>query len=205
MKAKNYLVSWSGGLDSTYLIWLLLMQGHSVVAVYTELENSGCKTRRELDSIDKMLPILESYNFKFKGGNKIFIKGSHSQLSLSQPLLWLNSLMYQLEDKTDIVAVGYILGDDAISYLSDFKKIFNSMLGLTICKKKPKLEFPLIKHHKKVIYESLPEKLRIHTTWCENFFGDDLCGKCVPCKKMKEYYPELYTKKIHDKSMYNLC
>jgi diphthamide synthase (EF-2-diphthine--ammonia ligase) len=42
----RYLVLWSGGLDSTALIHHLLGEGHSVDAVYVNIQNNLGKSKR---------------------------------------------------------------------------------------------------------------------------------------------------------------
>lgn len=185
----KYLVSWSGGYDSTYLITKLLAEGHSVKAIYTNIINNKMKSKRELKAISNMTKYFQQFNFNFLqiSRSEIFPL-SNSNISLHQPLLFLNSLFYACDEDIDRVAIGYIMNDDAISYLNEIKNIWNSFNGLLDDKELPQLEFPLMKYKKQTIVEGFPDVIRKHVTWCEsskNLKYNEYCGKCVPCKKLK--------------------
>lgn len=184
---KNYLVSWSGGLDSTFLIYKLLNEGHHVDAIYTTLSNNKNKTEYEKNAIRNLLPYFNDRDFTYREDYySVLLKGDNVLL-FKQPLLWINALVYNLTNKTTNVALGYIMGDDIISYISDLHNLWNNT-----CKflqhniKQPELEFPLIKYPKEYIYEQLPKYLKENVVWCEHPVDNKPCGYCKPCKKMND-------------------
>jgi hypothetical protein len=82
--------------------------------------------------------------------------------------------------------MGYVLGDQAISFIPEIRKAYNA-LSFVSEQKYPKLTFPLIKKHKWDLFNSLPEKVRNEVVFCENpnqiekgKFLD--CGECHSCK-----------------------
>lgn len=178
---KSYLVSWSGGLDSTYLIYKLISEGHRVDAVYTALFNNLGKTERESAAIESIRIIFEkNNNFNFLGTTKIEVTGGGSALVLKQIPALLTTLLYSTNNN-DIVALSYVMNDCAVSFLPEIKKIWNSYKSLS--DNLPKLEFPLIKNNKQDIWYKLPEEIRQYTTWCEEENLKEFCD-CIPCKRM---------------------
>lgn len=189
VKQKHYLVSWSGGVDSTYLICKLLEEGHKVSAFYTALFNNVDKTKRETEAITEIRKIFEqNQNFSFVGSNNIELWAYGECLALKQVPAWICSLAYFASDKYDTVAIAYIMGDDAISFIPDIEKIWNSYRGITDGKL-PKLEFPLVKLKKSEAWYDLPLVIRDHVTWCEEN-GNPIC-KCHSCARMIFEVPEL--------------
>jgi len=47
MSAKNILVLWSGGFDSTYLVYKNLQEGNNVFTIYNKIINSKDKIKYE--------------------------------------------------------------------------------------------------------------------------------------------------------------
>ena len=186
----KYLVSWSGGYDSTFLICKLLSEGHQVHGLYTSLLNNEQKTKRELQAIDDLYEnYFKNYNFTYSKDSSVNIHGN-CNLSLKQPILFLTSLLYS-SGGYDKVAIGYVLNDCAISFLPELNAIWNSYKMLSN-DKIPDLEFPLIKVDKTTTVSSIPYKIKKYITWCESPVESNLpCGVCAPCKKMSmhELFP----------------
>jgi 7-cyano-7-deazaguanine synthase in queuosine biosynthesis len=190
MSVTNYLVMWSGGVDSTYLIQYLLDNSNDTVcAVYARLVNNKAKIKMELAAIKKMVPILkEKYGSRFtywKNGSDIHLStGNHA--TYVQPLVWAFCGLLA-GNNIDKVAIGYVLGDDAISYIPDLVAFRNAISQF--CNPLPELCFPLIKHHKKNVYDWLHAPLRKLAVWCENPSDKDFkhCGKCNACRDHKFY------------------
>ena len=190
----KYLVAWSGGLDSTYLIFHLLQQGHSVEAVYVELKNNEYKVKCELKAIEKITELLteicisRKWDFRYKGIATKIDAVYCTNLSFKQYPMWLLGLLSAVQDYTDYVAIGYVMNDDAISYLCDFKNIWDSYKP--IVHKHVDLVFPLSKHKKIEMYYDIPYNIRELLWVCEQPAVDKPCGDCDPCKRaMREYNP----------------
>lgn len=187
---KRVLIPWSGGMDSTYLIKWYSDKGYDVYTGYINLVNNGLKSVIEQNTIEKLLPLMEKYRMYHL--DTLFtiniVKTQSNSLSLSQPLLWLTPLAYN-SSFYDEVAIGYVMGDCAVSYLNDFQNIWESFKGLSPFPDRwPELKFPLIKMKKDFIWQQLDDDIRKLCVWCENPIDDEIlgykiCNDCVPCKR----------------------
>lgn len=191
---KSVLVPWSGGLDSTFLIYSLLEAGDQVDALYVRIECNEDKTKRELASIENLKPFFAKYTlFNYIGESSVSPIFNNGSLSLQQPILFLMALLYAVKSHNQEVSIGYVLGDDAISFIGDISKVWNSFNG--ICHNGlPKITFPLSKISKAHIVNELPPEILKEVSWCETTtkpkrkksthtqFCDD--NDCKPCRKL---------------------
>lgn len=183
MKKKRILVSWTGGMDSTYLVLKLLNEGHYVSTVYTEIVYNVNQSIREKNAIGNM---LEQFNehVNYLGHKELNVINYSFNYSLQQVPCIIQGLLGAYQDH-DEVAIGYIMNDDAISYISDIIKIWNSYRN--ICYDKfPKITFPIIKDSKSSIYKLLPKFYKEHVVWYERADSKKSnCNKCPSCIRMK--------------------
>jgi 7-cyano-7-deazaguanine synthase in queuosine biosynthesis len=209
-------VPWSGGLDSTRLLALLSNQGHQVTCGHIEIINNVEKNKREEEARSKIIKsgYLSKYNISYDGCiYKADLSLKNKALGLIQVPVWIAGLVNHVCDRFDKVALGYVMNDDAISFLDDIKRIYNAYNGvMQPGEKLPKLIFPLIKSHKRILWRDLDDDVKHLVSWCENTRGDeDDCGSCVPCSKMKhlglagnrfykEDVPVLEEKEVVDKA-----
>lgn len=187
----HLLVAWSGGLDSTYLIWKAIQLGIKVDAAYFELVNNATKVKREQMAIGALLPYFnQNPNFKFLGttvkfeiGNDHEVVGSY----LQQVPIWLSSIVYSYNEKHNKIALGYVTGDDDISYLPEIQGIYAAVSKMFRTDKIPELVIPLRKISKWVELQELPHDIINSVTFCEEVLadGEDNCGKCAPCRWWK--------------------
>lgn len=181
---KSCDVFWSGGLDSTYMIYKLLVDGWKINAYYIKLLNNPNKTNRELKSIEKLRPYFEKYDFKFDGVLSSFeLIKPFEALSFSfcpQSMIWIIMSSFLAGP----VCFGYVMGDDSISYLNDYKKLAND-IGI-LREKKLEFMFPLSKTSKQEIVNFMPKELLKYVTTCESETTKNSCGKCKNCLKLKE-------------------
>lgn len=124
-------VSWSGGFDSTYLILYYLEKGYNVVAQYTEILNNENKTKAELNAIDKLIILIRKKykNFNFlitKNKYEVDANSDRTRIAIAQPSIWLHSLLFSDNKNCDLIGVGYILGNHAISYIEDIKNVWEA-------------------------------------------------------------------------------
>lgn len=186
----KYLVPWSGGLDSTCLVNMLLLQGHEVEALYININDVG-QDRRQLKAVKQMRDVyFNKFNFTLSidtvPGVGLLSATAKSTLVLGQVPAHIFNIIKYIGDH-DFVAIAYVMNDDAVSYLKEIEKIYKSYQGI-FEKRLPQLHFPLIKHNKRMVFNALPVELREHVTWCENQFESDNCGKCKSCKRMQDIY-----------------
>jgi 7-cyano-7-deazaguanine synthase in queuosine biosynthesis len=173
-------VLWSGGLDSTYLIYKLLCEKHHVEAFYVDLKNNAAKAKRELAAIKKLAKLFSKYDFKYSGVLSEF-RLKHIEkdnpVGFYQSPVWLLSAYYLKGP----VSIGYVMNDDAISYIDDYKKIIKSLNAIRFSPLE--IDFPLTKTSKRDILAALPKEFLGCITYCESEGIQDKCGKCGPCKR----------------------
>lgn len=178
---SKILVPWSGGLDSTYLITHLLAEGHTIDAYYVNINTTSEQSKREQKAIKNMLPYLEQFSFEYKGVSVDIDVNIEGNQILSYQFLWPILLM---AGEYDNIAIGYVMNDDAISWLNELKTLLESYRPFVYVF--PELLTPLTKMRKQEIWNSLNDGLKKHVTWCEN--KDKIltsCGQCSSCKRMK--------------------
>ena len=66
-EVKRVGVLFSGGLDSTYLVWKNLKEGNTVVPIYLEIANNEDKSKLEKNRIELLRKVF----------NKLHSKGRH--------------------------------------------------------------------------------------------------------------------------------
>ena len=211
--SKNIAILFSGGLDSTYLMWKALSDGHDVYPIYIEIRNNDTKSLIEKQQCEL---IIKKLNNEFKKDirlNKTITVDvhNHKNLGFAQPFLWSTLVNVGLSREISEVQIGYVYGDAVIAYIPEIKKTYNS--AKPFIKYQPKLTFPAIKVHKDDIIYELPRQYRKLIVSCENiqlkkysiinkktgfkyrFF--EPCGDCEICKKIIEnnYYGCDETKK----------
>lgn len=173
--SKKVLILFSGGLDSTYLMWKNLEEGNTVYPIYVNIGNNENKTKVELQQCKLMIKrFQDAYLSRCRDHHTIMdltVYGNCNEVSLLQMPIWIMGVIYsnRLAD-VDEVQIGYVMNDDAISYLDEIKKLYYSFKPLMNLEDKPlpKLSFPLIKEKKWFMYEKLPWEWKNLTFSCEN-------------------------------------
>lgn len=228
MKSKKVAVLFSGGLDSTYLVWKNLKDGNEVKPVYIEIQNNEAKTILEKNRIELLYKEFENdFNTnerKICRINYAVSAGVHAygeSLYFKQIPIWIFGMVFLQSLAVDEIQVGYVANDDAISYLNDIQKIYKSYQS--ICEPMIELKFPITKMKKWQMARELPKKYLNLTITCENptiigsknekFVEYEPCCECDPCKKIisSNYYethefPYSYEKGIireYAKSLYS--
>jgi len=195
---KKVLIPFSGGLDSTYLIWKNLKEGNKVTTVYFEIENNSSKVELEKIHRSKIINLfikefgqcsLESSIFQYK----ILVSGVVNDYTLIQAPIWMLGAFMGSDNQFDEVQMGYVANDDTLSYLKEIQTLFNSYQPFST-KPLPQLTFPIIKKKKEEMLRELPEEYSKYVYSCENPLitkNNDkeieyhYCGECVPCQRYK--------------------
>jgi hypothetical protein len=213
MKSKKEVgVFFSGGLDSTYLVWKNLKEGNTVVPMYIEVMNNKNKTILEKNRIK----LLHDEFRKEFGYNIDRIKYpividilNRGNLYLNQVPIWILGALFS-QDVSEI-QIGYVSNDDAISYLDDIKKMYNEYNRISA--KLVPITFPLSKHSKIMMMDELPQKYSNLIVSCENpkiigskdnnFIEYEPCCTCVPCTHIisSKYYNTRRFPKIYENQM----
>ncbi len=199
---KNVAVLFSSGLDSTYLMYKNLEEGNRVYPIYIEIKNNENKSKVEKQAVRMLCKVFtKKYGHDYiespKFVTEILVNG-RPDLLLQQLPLWIFGMMYTDLLSYDEIQIAYVANDDALSYLSEIKKLYNSYKWIVHNGKLPKLKFPLTKTTKREMMDELPDEYRNFISSCENpelkpyhiklndlrmqFF--EPCGECVPCQRI---------------------
>jgi len=209
------LIPFSGGLDSTYLVYKTLNEGNIPILVYFDVKNNDLKTKIEKIHRKEIIKAFNRPIEDLKTQLTIEVVGRlNESYTLVQPPIWIMGIHSVSASKYDKIQMAYVLGDCAVSYLKEIKSLYKAYTPFVRNKTnilKP-LEFPLIKYAKDEIMNELPSHISKLTWSCENpslIFEDDNyfiytnCKDnfklitCVPCShnpiNIKNYY--IYRKK----------
>lgn len=192
------LVCWSGGLDSTLVLYDLAVRyrddktppdAHGLRAVSVVHHQVSCQkqARRARNAIRRA---MRKENLAFRHAAVRWrasgeFSGHQAEGGLAQPGLWLAVAQSYLLDDEDLY-LGYVKGDDVWHHFSELKQAFAGMQGLA--GKTGRLLTPLEWDRKAdVIARIRRAKLYRHCWYCEgsNWRGDEPkepCGVCVPCR-----------------------
>lgn len=200
---KNVLILSSSGLDSTYLVYDNLKKGNRVTSIYVEVTNNSCKVEVEKKALvnqelffKKNFPSLDYY---LKLDNtSVSLRDVDYDLIFTQIPIWVFAVIFNTRN-IDEVQIGYVMNDDAISYLQDIKDIYNQFSSIST-RELPELTFPLAKLKKHDFISNLPEELLENVTFCEwpSVFDGIMkpCGDCPACRRYKN--EGLYNKIIKE-------
>ena len=194
---KNVLVMASAGFDSTVLMYENLQKKNYVIPLYIRTCINDDQKNLEIESLRNITTFFAeryghdfiSYDPKIEEINLSYAE----KVMLEQPLVWIIGayLFSQNGDQQiDEIQLGYIMEDQALSFLEEIKNLWNSLnkfQGPHLGNKIPKLTFPIIKYTKyrtmNIIANMIPEIFHlIH--FCESPKEDwTNCETCNSCKK----------------------
>jgi hypothetical protein len=198
-------VLFSGGLDSTYLVWKNLKDGNIVQPIYIEIENNGNKTKLEKNRIELLfnefseefsLDLIKSIKYPLI----VSVNGGFNSMLLKQVPIWIMGLLtsqnnsHHYNDITEL-QISYVSGDDAMSYLSEINSIYKAYNKMSAHPLVP-LKFPMSKTSKYEITNELPQNYLDLIVSCEEpknlndkseIYDYDPCGYCAACKKIINY------------------
>lgn len=213
---KEYLVVWSGGLDSTAIIKNYLEKGYTFNTVYFQLENNELKSKMELKRRKSIKRLLER-NFDYKFDDKVItipkiIPLHNTIINFYQPHLWILGLVYTLQKhrRYEKVSFGYIKHDDFWHVKNSIIESYQALLDTCAIDdniKTPSLHYPFEWKTKDNILDefyndNLGRQLLPLIWTCENVIPKRktgiLCGNCKPCKQFAESTKEFYIKYIED-------
>lgn len=214
---KTVLIPWSGGVDSTYLIYKNLEEGNKV-KTFSVLLNNNIDQRDREKNARKVLSeyFVEKYPDRFIPSIEgELLVSSGINMVLCQPPIWILFSHYTADlYDVDEIQIAYVMNDDAISYLDDVKNLYNAYSPFR-SNFRAKLEFPLIKMKKYQIMDALPEHLMKNISYCEGFYqilgSDKVVNKNCPCvscerhknelKMSRHYYLDINNKDIIEKKV----
>lgn len=206
---KSVTILFSSGVDSTYLLQKNLEEGNNVELLQNIIINNLDKSYVEYKASKEIIDYYnKKYNVNLYLSTDIQLKISNTKSNMPQPVIWIFSAAMSYH-RNDEIQIGYIMNDDAISFLPDIKKLYKSYEAFN--GKLPKLTFPLIKHNKEEILHKIDKEALKLTVTCEKprvlgkleqihalhtFIDSSLdfkyeeCGTCLTCKKRQFYIKE---------------
>ena len=186
------LISWSAGLDSTYLLLCVLFPHNNepTKSIRTISINSPqvlqYKKEKEQRKIIKRI-LKKSYGKTFDSQEVNISETKPGMIcnqleGLSQPTLWVSLSTLYLDTNEDLY-MGYVRGDDFWHFKKHVVKAFKSQQKLL--GKKGKLLFPLEWKTKAKMISHLKKNFKDiydNVTYCEEN-KEKPCGVCVCCKR----------------------
>ena len=198
----KYLVPFSGGLDSTYLVYKLLRDGHTVDLMYIEILNNKNKTQAEFAVRELLID-----EFKKEFPERVNVIYNHNSIEVSrrtstectQAVIWLSIVIMTLRNERgyfyDAIAFGYVQGDTMLSFIDDMQESYAALCkfeNLKYGERYPVLEFPIKKLCKRDMFDGLSNRYTSLIWSCEEpHMSEDgvvtRCGDCNPCNTQKHY------------------
>lgn len=195
-KNKQVLLAFSGGLDSTYLLYDLVRSGVKVDLVTGTNALQFPQQVRQLKAIESIIgelaAMVQEKLLDYSPAEPRMMDvpvADHGRSRLGQNVAWLTALLYALYPKTTDVYLGYVLGDSCALTLQDNIYAWQYMLRANMVEPDqdgefPQLSAPLQAFRKSDILDRIPDRLARHTTWCESYGEEDDCGVCPSCLTM---------------------
>lgn len=215
MSQKNVALLFSSGLDSSYLLYKGVEQGHTMFPIYVHFLNNSNKMKREFAAGYEQIKAVEDHfgfsrgfllklsNFCQEGvaNNIDFEQRGYEDNSLNdlQSLVWLTSLCYAIDlTNMDEVWIAYVKGDSRIDALDDIRNLYESFKPF-MCYEPGELVFPITHKNKRELWNELPERMRENVVFCEKPIGEVgarfegyPCGECGACQHYVEILPEAF-------------
>lgn len=194
MSTKVPLILWSGGLDSTYLVYDRLINGHPVDVLNVELENNDDIQVHEKAAMGSMAKILQADKSLAAGIRNNYtyrLNRLCASITFAQPLCWTFAYMSVLDtDKHSSIEIGYVEGDDFWHHKHDIVNYVKTIMSVHFPSPVP-VEFPLEWIDKAAILRNmgstvLGRKLLSKVRYCESV-DKKACGTCASCIKHGMY------------------
>lgn len=188
---KTVTLFWSGGVDSTYMLFWLLAHGYEVHTIYCELENNSFKVKRENLAREKIrnwtianVPSVTSrWHHRKEPISRIKISSGDFRACLAQAPLWLVNTQFiggeLSRELPRTYVMAYVNGDDALYWIPAFNKIVEGYNMLAKDGHDITVLFPLASMKKAWFYEALQPIYGL-MTWCEYHVLKKNC-KCPAC------------------------
>lgn len=203
---KRPLLLFSGGLDSTYLLWSTLSEDKQAVdLIYINGNQGRHKTAAELKArgliIDWLKENVPDCPPIYELSVRSKIDMSREQNTFKQALPWFVGAMEVVDPDTHTqVNIAYVSGDQISSMLDNLSYSWNYMWPVCKGSSLVPLNFPLRHFTKAIILDRIPKELYKLTWVCETPTADthDLqtdtytyvaCNKCAACttRKVESY------------------
>lgn len=191
---SRILMLFSGGLDSTWLLYNRVKEGHAVDTFYAKggqsaLKQDCEKPRRELIKtwIEKHAPEDKPAKITEVPPGQVQVQfGAAKYKAWSQAIGWIVTALEVVDHtKHDCVEIGYVMGDEICQHFHDMQDAWKSLWKFSKAGDPVPLNFPLRITSKYDILKQLPRELYKLTWVCElpDYEGEELtpCGRCHAC------------------------
>jgi len=192
MNKKVPLVLWSGGLDSTYLLWCLLSNNTVCDVLYVNVQNNTNMIKQEQAAIKKLKSILKKADYSAHIRNELTydvpVRSNSSQMTLPQAAIWSEAILWNFNpNKHSHIEIGYVKGDDFWHYKEAISLYQNHMFKAFLYDD-VQIKYPLEWTPKEEIIKEFKNRkvgieLLKHIRYCEISTTKTPCGKCPSCKK----------------------
>lgn len=188
------LVLWSGGFDSTLVLYDLCVEAkrkavHTWPRALSINHQNVCGNRQAQVARNQIHRKLASRGLEFErtevnlshwDESKFYPAGG---VGLQQPVIWLPLAILYLQEKEDLYA-GWTRGDDVMHYLAELRWSFQYLRDMT--HKDGKLHLPLEWTPKFQVLQRLRKAKLVSLPWtCEQPKAGLPCGGCKPCRDLK--------------------
>lgn len=197
---KRPLLLFSGGLDSTYMLYYQLQMVGDADIMYAEGGQGKLKGDAERYARHRILKLMEKKTpFRVVQDcsvEQIHPEGSTVKGSLAIPSAmtrqvpaWFLAALYAFDStRHSAVQIGYTRGDSFNDKLHDLKLAWHHLSNAFLRTTVP-LEFPLLGTDKQRMLQQLPTQLVDNVWVCELprlHNGEPVaCHQCLPCRRMK--------------------
>ena len=190
---KKVIVSWSGGIDSTYVLYHLLKdKDYEVHAHHVKLLNRGSMMEKQLQAIKILEPMLQKVRpFKYTESTQYLSMMGDSWISLVDVI----RIAYKEEYDTMYVAVNKTENEiEGERYNQSYEQCISiemlaasAYINNTYTNHKATLSyFPTRGMTKEEIWNGLSKELQDNVWWCREPQGDEVCYECPQCLDVKE-------------------
>jgi 7-cyano-7-deazaguanine synthase in queuosine biosynthesis len=192
-EGKIPLLLFSGGLDSTYLLWCLLQES-PVDVLYLNGGQCPIKMKAEELTRERILSYLTKhrpYQVQCEYTDDqptTFMMGN--QISFSQPVPWLMGALRKVDSKQHSkVCIAYVMNDDIMVHRHDLILAWDALNRICKTESTP-LELTLWNNKKEWFIKDMPVELSQMTWSCEmprysKRLRIKACGRCIPCQHRK--------------------
>ena len=180
------LVMWSGGCDSTLVLYDLAQRHtkekpvHALTVIHSSVpaQEEQARAREKIKKRFKKLELPIRYSVI-----EVNHLGDCYPTGMTQPMVWIShgvSMLSKHFDDEDFYT-GHHKGDTMWTSWASYLHTFESMCSAL--EKKSEWRVPLMKQSKAWIIDRLREEdLYALCWWCEDPKAGRACGKCLPCK-----------------------
>lgn len=193
---KRSLLLFSGGLDSSYVLYNHARLGEGCDLLYIDGGQAAGKIEMERIHRDKILDYLYAeYRVTYTDHivNGPNLAGGKS-IAWSQPFPWLYGALFKVDpDVHSSVEISYVMGDEMSTHIDNLVAAWNALWPVVKIGPVVPLTFPLRYRSKSTILRDIPEKLYRLTWVCEAPKEKKPCHNCAACitRKTEEFRYEL--------------